>query len=107
MKYGGGGADDVHGEVEVANSHREIPLAPVHLPVSCHQSHQIYHFLGDDMAVSSPAMAASCHQSHVKVIRFIGDDKVTTNFIKVMCHQINHFLGDDMTEIIFLMRTRL
>ena len=47
-------------------------------------------------------MAASCHQSHVKVIRFHGDDKVAINVIKVMCHQINHFLGDDMVVIIVL-----
>ena len=47
-------------------------------------------------------MAASCHQSHVKVIRFIGDDKVAINVIKVMCHQIYHFLGDDMVVIIVL-----
>ena len=72
------------------------------MAASCHQSHQIHHFLGDDMAVSSPAMETSCHQSHVKGIRFLGDDKVTTNVIKVMCHQIYHFLGDDMVVIIVL-----
>ena len=72
------------------------------MAVSCHQSHHIYHFLGDDMVASSPAKAASCHQSHVKVIRLLGDDKVTTNAIKVLCHQIYHFLGDDMVVIIVL-----
>ena len=70
------------------------------------------------MVASSPALAASCHQSHVKVIRFHGDDKFAINVIKVMCLQIYHCLGDDMvvikrrdmiiiTVIIFLMKTRL
>ena len=54
------------------------------------------------MVASSPALAASCHQSHVKVIRFHGNDKVAINVIKVMCHQIYHFLGDDMVVIIVL-----
>ena len=70
------------------------------------------------MVASSPALAASCHQSHVKVIRFHGDDKFAIYVIKVMCHQIYHCLGDDMvvikrrdmiiiTVIIFLMKSRL
>ena len=54
------------------------------------------------MVASSPALAASCHQSHVKVIRFHGDDRVSINAIKVTCHQIYHFLGDDMVVIIVL-----
>ena len=29
----GGGADDVHGQVEVTNPHRQVPLTPVHLPM--------------------------------------------------------------------------
>ena len=33
MEYGGGGADDVHGQVEVTNPHRQVPLTPVHLPL--------------------------------------------------------------------------
>ena len=31
VEDGGGGADDVHGQVEVANPHRQAPLAPVYL----------------------------------------------------------------------------
>ena len=54
------------------------------------------------MVASSPALAASCHQSHVKVIRFHGDDKFAINVIKVMCLQIYHCLGDDMVVIIVL-----
>ena len=33
VEDGGGGADDVHGQVEVANPHRQVPLTPVHLPM--------------------------------------------------------------------------
>ena len=31
MKYGGCGTDNVHGQVEVANSHWKVPFTPVHL----------------------------------------------------------------------------
>ena len=33
VEYGGGGADDVHGQVEVANPHRQVPLTPVYLTI--------------------------------------------------------------------------
>ena len=34
VEYGGGGADDIHGQVEVANPHRQVPLTPVHLALA-------------------------------------------------------------------------
>ena len=44
VEDGGGGADDVHGQVEVANPHRQVPLSPIHLVVVvcwswCHWKH--------------------------------------------------------------------